>query len=837
MSFLALLYKRTRWVQAPVALLSFILQRTPLLRLASTAEALLAPSAGALVKSTLTLAALGAYDTVAGATVITPSPASPASAKVGDSFSAAFTITGANGGNATPGSWSVLLSSLPPGLALNGASASGLLNTATRTVAILGTPTAAGSYAVKLTAWQSSNRRGSSQLLTYTINVTDAPVAVAPTFSTQPLTQTVNTGTNVIFTVAVTGTPAPTLQWFKGTTALPGQTASTLTLSSVTTADAGAYKAVATNSAAPAGMPSTTATLAVNAATTTAPSFTQAPASNVSADYGSRLTLAVTTAGTPAPTLQWRKGTAILPGQNGASLVLDPVALTDAGAYSVVATNSAGTATAATTVSVVVPPPILPAAPTNLKTGSVVDLSLTGGQPVPAGLAYKATGVPAGLALDPASGRLSGVFAIKPGTAKITAWTQVGSTKSATRVLSFPVAAFPASLLGGYEALLDAGAPDHLPVGKLSLKVVTGGAYTGQLVAPDLATFPLKGSLALSDGDLRAGAAPTLARPAGATAYTLAFTITDPSLPAEPALVATVSAAGATIGAGTGARLATAAPTKESVAAYTFLLADPAPLGFASVNHPLGAGWATGKIAATGVLTLTGQNADATKLTATLALGADATYRLYVKPYAKLIGGYVAGPLPLRPRPDAPARRHVAPADGAGLVWRKPDTRAAGVNYPAGFGPLALSARLEPWLKPTAAAPLPAALGLPASGQLTLGIDAAGLVNVASDPFGATLPRTLKLDAKNLFTVVSATTPLNPTAFTAKVNVATGALTGGFTVPAIPTGAARKVAYTGVLLQPAPTDRPGLVGGGFFLLPATTKGGPTPSGAVELATP
>jgi hypothetical protein len=635
----------------------------------------------------------------------------------------------------------------------------------------------------------------------------------------------------------VTGTPTPTLQWFKGTTALPGQTASTLTLPSVTTADAGDYRAVATNSAAPAGMPSTTATLAVNAATTTAPSFTQAPAGNVSADYGSRLTLAVTTAGTPAPTLQWRKGTAILPGQNGASLVLDPVALTDAGAYSVVATNSAGTATAATTVSVVVPPPILPAATTNLKTGSVVDLSLTGGQPVPAGLAYKATGIPAGLALDPATGRLSGVLAAKPGTAKITAWTQVGATKSATRVLSFPVAAFPASLLGGYEALLDAGAPDHLPVGKLSLKVVAGGAYTGQLVAPDLATFPLKGSLALSDGDLRAGAAPTLARPAGATAYTLAFTITDPSLPAEPALVATVSAAGATIGAGTGARLATAAPTKESVAAYTFLLADPAPLGSASVNHPLGAGWATGKIAATGVLTLTGQNADATKLTATLALGADATYRLYVKPYAKLIGGYVAGPLPLSPRPDAPARRHVAPADGAGLFWRKPDTRAAGVNYPAGFGPLALSARLEPWLKPTAAAPLPAALGLPASGQLTLGIDAAGLVNVASDPFGATLPRTLKLDAKNLFAVASATTPPNPTAFTAKVNAATGALTGGFTVPAVPPVAARKVAYTGVLLQPAPSDRTGLIGGGFFLLPATTKGGPTPSGAVELTTP
>lgn len=833
-----ILIHRLRWLHAPATLLVMLLQRTPVLRLVAGGGSGFTLRSGELLKSAFALAALGAYDTVAGATnfnatKVAPTTVTPASGNARTTFNAAgdlntafsLSFTG-SGAPSTIRSWKIS-GTLPSGLDVLGATSSTsgdyVVNNIKATIS--GTPTVAGPHTLTVTAYSNNDASGHNARVTCTITINGAPAAAAPAFTLQPISQTVNPGTNVTFTVAVTGNPTPTLQWFKDSSALPGQTAATLALTGVTAADIGAYKVVATNSASPAGAPSASATLTVNPATTP-PKFTLAPAATVNANYGSRLVLAVEATGTPTPTLQWRKDATSLPSQTAASLVLDPVALTDAGAYSVVVTNSAGSATATTSVAVVVPPPILPVAPTGLKTGSTVDLSLAGGLPVPAGLTFKATTLPAGLALDPATGRLTGVLTAKPGAVTITTWTQVGATKSANRTLSFAIADFPASFLGGYEALLDSGAPDHLPVGKLSLNVAAGGAYTGQLIAPDLVAFSLKGSLALSDGDLRAGATPLLPRPGGAPAYALSLSIADPALTGEAALITTLVAGTSPLGSGSGARLATTAPTKESITAYTLLFADPAPLGSASTDYPLGSGWATATINATGTLTLTGQTADATKLTATLALGADATYRLYAKPYAKLIGGYLAGPLTLSPRADAPARRHVAPA---GLIWFKPQNIG-------GFGPLALAARLEPWINPAAAA-LAATLGLPTSGQFSLGIDAAGLVNIDTDPFGATLPRTLKLDAQNLFSVVSATTPANPTAFTAKLNLANGALTGGFTVPAVRTVAARKVTFTGVVLQPAPADRPGLIGGGFFLLPATAKGGPAPSGAIELATP
>ena len=229
------------------------------------------------------------------------------------------------------------------------------------------------------------------------------------------------------------------------------------------------------------------------------------------------------------------------------------------------------------------------------------------------------------------------------------------------------------------------------------------------------------------------------------------------------------------------------------------------------------------------MLALSGKHADGAKFTASLPLGADRVARLYSKPYA-LAGGHLAGPLPFTPRADASGRWHVAASAGSELYWRKPDPAAATANYADGFGPLALTVRVEPWIKPSAAEPLPPLLGLPPSGDVALDLAAAGLANSGDDPYG--LPATLRFDpAKNLFAVVGG----NPAAFTAKLAPATGALSGGFTLKAIPPVALRKATFTGVALQIAPGDEPGPVAGGFFLIPAATKGGPVLSGRVVLS--
>jgi hypothetical protein len=76
-------------------------------------------------------------------------------------------------------------------------------------------------------------------------------VAIAPqiTQDLTPLTQTVNPGATVTYTVSATGTAPLSYQWFKGETLIDGQTTETLTLTSVTLAASGTYKVVVSNTA------------------------------------------------------------------------------------------------------------------------------------------------------------------------------------------------------------------------------------------------------------------------------------------------------------------------------------------------------------------------------------------------------------------------------------------------------------------------------------------------------------------------------------------------------------------------------------------------------------
>ncbi len=72
--------------------------------------------------------------------------------------------------------------------------------------------------------------------------------AVAPSITTDPQTATVTVGGTATFTVVATGEPPPNYQWIHDNLALTNTAGSTLTLTNVQAADAGAYWVIASNS-------------------------------------------------------------------------------------------------------------------------------------------------------------------------------------------------------------------------------------------------------------------------------------------------------------------------------------------------------------------------------------------------------------------------------------------------------------------------------------------------------------------------------------------------------------------------------------------------------------
>lgn len=73
------------------------------------------------------------------------------------------------------------------------------------------------------------------------------PPGVAPEITTHPAGQTVNEGDNVTFAAVAKGSAPLTYQWSRNGVDLPGETALTLTLTNVTSANAGAYRIRVTN--------------------------------------------------------------------------------------------------------------------------------------------------------------------------------------------------------------------------------------------------------------------------------------------------------------------------------------------------------------------------------------------------------------------------------------------------------------------------------------------------------------------------------------------------------------------------------------------------------------
>jgi DNA/RNA endonuclease G (NUC1) len=169
-----------------------------------------------------------------------------------------------------------------------------------------------------------------------------------PTVTGQPSAQTVNAGSGASFSVTATGTAPLNYQWRKNGTPISGNSSAvtaTLTIAATALADMGSYDCVVSNVAG--SDVSAAATLTVNLVP---PAITTQPLAQM-VGVGGNASFTVAATGTGPLSYQWRRdGTllndgGIFGGTHTATLTVTNVTDAQSGAYDVVVTNAAASAT------------------------------------------------------------------------------------------------------------------------------------------------------------------------------------------------------------------------------------------------------------------------------------------------------------------------------------------------------------------------------------------------------------------------------------------------------------------------------------------------------------
>lgn len=368
-----------RITNLPVAGLLALLQRTPLVQLGESAGefVLASPMSATLRTAAVAAGSLGAMHSMAGATALAVSDkngpvTSPFQATVGTPIpTLVFTITGTTTGGA-PQSWTVT-GTMPPGLNFDGLTGPGNDNNASVPTTMTGTPTQAGDYTFTLTGYENTDTTSgntsstTSSPFSFTIDVTASAVQ-APSFTSNPQSQTVTAGQTATFSASASG--APTYAWQFNDNPITdggnisGATTDSLTISNASSANAGSYSCVATNTGG--STTSAAATLAVNPAVTGPPVFSVQP---VGETINNGSTVVLTGAAPGAAAYQWQfngnplsdspAGTAsdAISGSTGPQLVISGTTAASQGSYILVATNADGSTSSNTASLVVVSSP------------------------------------------------------------------------------------------------------------------------------------------------------------------------------------------------------------------------------------------------------------------------------------------------------------------------------------------------------------------------------------------------------------------------------------------------------------------------------------------------
>ena len=239
------------------------------------------------------------------------------------------------------------------------ANATGIAGATTATLSLTTVTTnSAGNYTVTVTNLY-GNATSAAAALT---------VQVPPGITTQPISRTVAIGSNVTFTVNATGTAPLNYQWFKDGSALAdggnisGSATAALTVSGVSTNDAGNYSVTVSN---PVGSTnSANAALAV-IAPTAAPVILTQPTSLTIA-VGATANFNVTASGANLR-YQWLKNGKKIAGATNFTYTIVNAKTNNSGNFSVTVTNAVGKVTSTAATLTVAPLPAFAAQPVSHK--------------------------------------------------------------------------------------------------------------------------------------------------------------------------------------------------------------------------------------------------------------------------------------------------------------------------------------------------------------------------------------------------------------------------------------------------------------------------------------